>query len=79
MEIRDRVPVRVNCVVPSWIGLDRAKAELAAMTPALRAELPPLIPPAEPAAAVSGFIRDDALTGRVAVLEGGRPRHLLVD
>lgn len=69
--------VRMNCVVPNWIGLERAEAEVAAMSPEQRAELPPLIPPAEVAAAVSDFIIDESLTGRVAVLEGGRPRRLL--
>jgi NAD(P)-dependent dehydrogenase (short-subunit alcohol dehydrogenase family) len=69
--------VRVNCVVPSWIGLDRAKAELAAMSPEQQAATPPLIPPEEVAAAVSDFVLNDSLRGRVAVLEGGRPRHLL--
>jgi NAD(P)-dependent dehydrogenase (short-subunit alcohol dehydrogenase family) len=66
--------VRVNCVVPGWIGLDRAHAELAAMTPAQRAEAPPLLPPEDVAATVSDFIFDESLTGRVAVLEGGQPR-----
>jgi NAD(P)-dependent dehydrogenase (short-subunit alcohol dehydrogenase family) len=69
--------VRVNCVVPNRIGLERAEAEVAAMTPKERAGLPPLIPPADVAAAVADFILDDSLTGRIAVLEGGRPRYLL--
>jgi NAD(P)-dependent dehydrogenase (short-subunit alcohol dehydrogenase family) len=69
--------VRVNCVVPGWIGLERAEAEVAAMSPEQRAELPPLIPPEEVAAAVSDLITDDSLSGRIAVLEGGVPRRLL--
>jgi NAD(P)-dependent dehydrogenase (short-subunit alcohol dehydrogenase family) len=69
--------VRVNCVVPGWIGLERALAQVAAMAEAERARLPPLIPPADVAAAVADFIVDDSLSGRIAVLQGGRPRHLL--
>ncbi|MGR6320575.1 SDR family NAD(P)-dependent oxidoreductase [Micromonospora soli] len=69
--------VRVNCVVPNWIGLDRAYAQLAAMTAAQRAEAPPLIPPEDVAAAVTDFMVDESLTGRVAILEGGQPRTLL--
>ncbi len=60
--------MRVNCVVPDWIGLDRAHAELAAMTAAQRAEAAPLIPP-DDVAAVSEFIVDESLTGRVAILD----------
>lgn len=36
--------VRVTCVVPGWIGLDRAHAELAAMSEIERAAAPPLRP-----------------------------------
>ena len=69
--------VRVNCVVPGWIGLERAHAQVAAMTEAEGAGLPPLVAPAEVAAAVSDFVVDDSLSGRIAVLEGGQPRYLL--
>lgn len=43
---------RVTCVVPGWIGLDRAQREWAALDPAERATLPPLVPPAEVASTV---------------------------
>jgi 3-oxoacyl-[acyl-carrier protein] reductase len=49
--------VRMSCVVPGWIGLDRAHAELAAMPPAERAAAPALIPPADVVAAVLDLIR----------------------
>lgn len=39
--------VRAMCLVPGWIGLDRAHAQLAAMSPADRAAASPLIPPSE--------------------------------
>jgi 3-oxoacyl-[acyl-carrier protein] reductase len=63
--------VRVNCVVPNWIGLTRAYTELAEMPLAQREATPPLIPPDEVADAVEQFIRDDRMTGRLAILEGG--------
>jgi NAD(P)-dependent dehydrogenase (short-subunit alcohol dehydrogenase family) len=49
--------VRVSCVVPGWIGLPRAHAELAAMSEAERAATPPLIPPADIVATVLRLIR----------------------
>jgi NAD(P)-dependent dehydrogenase (short-subunit alcohol dehydrogenase family) len=39
--------VRVMCIVPDWIGLDRAIAEWNALSPVERAARPPLIPPAD--------------------------------
>ena len=44
--------MRVNCVVPDWIATDRAKGELAAMTPEARAAEAPLVDPDELADAV---------------------------
>lgn len=69
--------VRVNCIVPDWIGLDRAHAERDRMPAADRARLPPLIPPGTVAAAVVRLIRDDSLAGRVLVLPGGEAAELL--
>ncbi len=48
--------VRVMCVVPGWIGLDRAHAELAAMAPADRAATAPLIPPGDVVSTVLDLI-----------------------
>ena len=42
---------RVTCLVPNWIGLDRAHAQLAALPPSSRAGLAPLIPPEKVVAA----------------------------
>jgi NAD(P)-dependent dehydrogenase (short-subunit alcohol dehydrogenase family) len=75
--LREEMGVRVNCVVPDWIGLDRARAELAAMSPADRASAPPLVDPDEIAETVLWLVRDDSLAGRVVVLRGGEPRRLL--
>jgi 3-oxoacyl-[acyl-carrier protein] reductase len=50
--------VRVMCVVPGWIGLERAHRELVALPPAERAATPPLIPPEDLVALVLDLIRD---------------------
>ena len=65
--------VRANCVVPGWIGLDRAFVERAAMTPAQRATVPNLIPPEDVAATVERFVFDDTLSGQIAILDGSAP------
>jgi NAD(P)-dependent dehydrogenase (short-subunit alcohol dehydrogenase family) len=75
--LRETMGVRVNCVVPDWIGLDRAYAERDRMPAAERDRLPPLIPPDTVAAAVVRLIRDDSLAGRVLVLPGGESAELL--
>lgn len=69
--------VRVNCIVPGWIGLDRAYAERDRMPAAERDRLPSLIPPETVAAAVVRLARDDSLAGRVLVLPGGESAELL--
>jgi NAD(P)-dependent dehydrogenase (short-subunit alcohol dehydrogenase family) len=68
--------VRVNCIVPGWIGLDRAVEELAAMPPAQRASMPNLIPPEDIAATVERFVADDTLSGQIAILDGRAPLRL---
>ena len=63
--------VRVNCVVPDWIDTERVTdAERAA------AERPP-IPMAAVADAVVAMLRDDGMSGRVAVLLPGEPVRVL--
>ena len=74
---REETGVRVNCVVPDWIETDRARGELAAMTPEERAAERPLVDPAELADAVVDLVRDDALAGRAVLLPRGEPRRLL--
>lgn len=69
--LHETTGVRVNCIVPDWIGLDRAHAELAQLTPSQRAKMPPLIPPRTVAQTVVTLIRDDSLSGRIVVLPGG--------
>jgi NAD(P)-dependent dehydrogenase (short-subunit alcohol dehydrogenase family) len=75
--LREEMGVRVNCVVPDWIGLDRAHAELGAMSPAERAAAPPFVDPEEIADAVVWLVRDESLAGRVVEMRGGAPRRLL--
>jgi NAD(P)-dependent dehydrogenase (short-subunit alcohol dehydrogenase family) len=76
-DLRERMNVRVNCVVPDWIETDRARGELERMTAAERAAAGPLVPMADVAAAVIAFVHDDDLAGRLVVLRGGRPRRFL--
>ena len=76
-DLRERMGVRVNCVVPDWIATERGQAELARMTPAERARAPEQVPMEEVADAVIELIREDALTGRVVVLGGDERRRFL--
>jgi NAD(P)-dependent dehydrogenase (short-subunit alcohol dehydrogenase family) len=75
--LREAMNVRVNCVVPDWIGTDRARAELAAMSPAERAAAPPLLDPDDIARQVIALARDESAAGRVMVMRGGEPPRLL--
>jgi NAD(P)-dependent dehydrogenase (short-subunit alcohol dehydrogenase family) len=64
--LAERLNVRVNCIVPNWIGTDEVKSEIAAMSPEERADVPDeLTPPEEIAAAVARFVEDEAMAGRV--------------
>jgi NAD(P)-dependent dehydrogenase (short-subunit alcohol dehydrogenase family) len=69
--------VRVNCIVPHWIGLARAHEELAAMSDAERAAAPPFVEPEEIAETVEWLVRDDSLSGCVVEMRGGLPRRFL--
>jgi NAD(P)-dependent dehydrogenase (short-subunit alcohol dehydrogenase family) len=69
--------VRVNCIAPHWIGLERAHAELAAMSPAERALAPPFVEPSAIADAVVWLVRDESLSGQVVEMPGGSERRLL--
>ena len=75
--LRERMGVRINCVVPDWIATERALEELARMAPAERAAAPRPRPPEEIAAAVADFIRDESHSGRVMVMWPGEPPRLL--
>lgn len=66
--------VRVGCVVPGWVGLERAHAERAALPPEDR---PELVPPQDVADAVVALATDDTSAGRVVVLDGGWPAEVV--
>jgi NAD(P)-dependent dehydrogenase (short-subunit alcohol dehydrogenase family) len=70
----ERFGVRVACVVPGWIGLPRALAQVAAIPAAAR---PALIAPGQIAAAVVALVRDPASAGRVVVIDEGRPARIV--
>ena len=76
-ELRARMNVRVNCVVPDWIETERAREELARMTAEERASRPTPLPPEAVADAVVELIRDDELAARAMVLWGDEPPRLL--
>ena len=64
-----RLPhVRLNCIVPGWLLTDRAREELAAMTPEARAAAPEPIPLKALTDAVVTLITDDARSGAVVRL-----------
>lgn len=70
--------VRVNCVVPNWIGTPEVYDEIAAMSPEERATVPDRITtPGEIADAVAGFIDDDQAAGRVLVCWSAEPWRLV--
>jgi NAD(P)-dependent dehydrogenase (short-subunit alcohol dehydrogenase family) len=62
--------VRMMCVAPDWIGLDRAQAQRERMRADEQAALPPLIPPAEVVAVVLDLIRT-GVGGTVVEMWGG--------
>jgi NAD(P)-dependent dehydrogenase (short-subunit alcohol dehydrogenase family) len=74
--LRERMGVRVNCVVPDWIATERAQEELARMTPEERAAAPEPLPLELVSGAVVELLRDETLAGRVMVLWGEEPRLL---
>jgi NAD(P)-dependent dehydrogenase (short-subunit alcohol dehydrogenase family) len=72
--------IRVNCLVPHWIGTPHIKQVVAEMTPEQRREwaVPDvLIEPGQIAAAVLRLATDERLAGRVAVCIGGQPLRLV--
>jgi NAD(P)-dependent dehydrogenase (short-subunit alcohol dehydrogenase family) len=77
--LRESMGVRVNCIAPHWIGLERAHEELAAMSDAERAAAPPFVEPSAIADAVVWLVRDESLAGRVVEMRGGSDRRLLSD
>ena len=72
--------IRVTCVVPGWIGLPRAHAERAALTPSERERLPDLVPTELVADEVVRLVSNDAAAGTVVeLLDGARRRVVQPD
>lgn len=72
--------IRVNCLVPHWIGTDHIKSVVAAMTSEQRREFAVpdvLIAPQEVADAVLRLATDKSLAGRVMVWFGGQTPSLI--
>jgi NAD(P)-dependent dehydrogenase (short-subunit alcohol dehydrogenase family) len=70
--------IRVNCIVPNWIGTEEVKQEIAAMSPEERAEVPDeLTPPEEIAAAVVRFVEDETMAGRIMIWWTGEEPRLV--
>jgi NAD(P)-dependent dehydrogenase (short-subunit alcohol dehydrogenase family) len=67
--------VRMACIVPDWIGLDRALAELAALPPDQRAATPPLIPP-DAIVEVGIDLLRTGRSGTIVEMWGGKPPYV---
>jgi len=66
--LAERSGVRVNCIVPNWIGTEEVRAEIEAMSPEERAEVPDVLTtPEEIADLAVDLIEDESLAGRVVV------------
>jgi NAD(P)-dependent dehydrogenase (short-subunit alcohol dehydrogenase family) len=75
--LRERMNIRINCVVPDWVATDRAQEELARMDPRARAAAPNPVPLQTLTDAVVELIRNDQLAGRIMVLRPDQPAYLL--
>jgi NAD(P)-dependent dehydrogenase (short-subunit alcohol dehydrogenase family) len=76
--LAERMNVRVNCIIPNWIGTDQVLAEIAAMNPEDRAEVPgELTPPEDIADAVASFVEDETMAGRILLWWSGEEPRLL--
>lgn len=71
-DFQPRFGVRVSCVVPHWIGLDRAVAEYETLSPAERQRSGGLVDPAKVVGAVAELITDPDSAGRVVVVRPDR-------
>jgi NAD(P)-dependent dehydrogenase (short-subunit alcohol dehydrogenase family) len=70
--------IRVNCIVPNWIGTPEVRAEIPLLGAEERAEVPDeLIPPEDIADAVLRFVEDDSQAGRVLLVWNDEPAFLV--
>jgi NAD(P)-dependent dehydrogenase (short-subunit alcohol dehydrogenase family) len=71
--LRESENVRVNCIVPNWIGTEQVLADVAAMSPEERAEVPDVLTtPEEIADLVVELVENEGLAGRVFVWWTGK-------
>src|SRR5690242_11723480 len=76
--LRDTMGVRANCICPGLVDTPASRRTRARMTPAELAALPPVLSPADIAAAAMEFLADDTLAGRIMLCrQGGEPPRLL--
>jgi NAD(P)-dependent dehydrogenase (short-subunit alcohol dehydrogenase family) len=75
---RDTFGVRANCICPGLVDTPASRRSRSRMTPAELAALPPVLSPADIAAAAMEFLADDTLAGRIMLCRhGGEPPRLL--
>jgi NAD(P)-dependent dehydrogenase (short-subunit alcohol dehydrogenase family) len=79
--LQERENVRVNCIVPNWIGTEEVFAEIASMSPEERSEVPDVLTsPEEIAELVVELVEDPSLAGRVFVWWTGKaPEPMSID
>jgi len=62
--LRDTIGVRANCICPGLVDTPASRRSRGRMTPDQLAALPPVLSPADIAAAAMRFLTDDTLAGR---------------
>ena len=76
--LRDTMAVRANCICPGLVDTPASRRSRSRMTPDELAALPPVLSPADIAAAAMEFLADDTLAGRIMLCRrGGEPPRLL--
>jgi NAD(P)-dependent dehydrogenase (short-subunit alcohol dehydrogenase family) len=76
--LRETRAVRVNCICPGLVDTPASRRSRARMSPTELAGLPPVLSPADIAAAAIQLLADDTLAGRIMLCRrGGEPPRLL--